>query len=187
MRTIEVSDEDYAALMELSEELQRQENDSQAFPYFWEPRSTKAGIGTEDDDRLIYDSNAASTWTPSEYADDHDELFSEFLLSIDETGDTNYEDIDENEWLAHLDDDPDLSIVYSREEEVSEHNFSLFKSDVKDFIKGNRHHLGDNPHTYARTFFRMTKMERLIKIIYGIASVPDGDINDEARRHIDRD
>jgi hypothetical protein len=184
MKTIELSDEDYDALMELSEELQRQENDSQAFPYFWGPRSTKSGIGTEDDTPLVYDGSACETSTLSGYAENNDELFSEFLLSEGVSPNTEYEEIEEYEWRSYIMRDRDLSIVYEREEEVSEHNFSLFKSDVKGFIDNNAHHLGDNPHTYARTFFRMQKMERLIKIIYGLASVPEDDVNDEAKRYI---
>lgn len=35
MKTITVSDEDYKVLMELSKELQKQDNHGQAFSYFW--------------------------------------------------------------------------------------------------------------------------------------------------------
>ena len=75
-------------------------------------------------------------------------------------------------------------LLYSREEEVSEANFSLFKSDVKGFIRGNSHHLGGKPHTYARTFFRMNKMEELVRIIYKLNPQPKETVNHEARLYI---
>lgn len=185
MPTIEISEKDHKLLMELSKELQTQENDSQAFPYFWGPRSTKAGIGTEDDTKIIYDSTMAETYTLEEFAECNEEVFAGYLSSEDLDSDTKYSEIDEDEWIEYVVDTcPDTNIVYSREEQKSEHNFSIFKSDVRNHIETNRHHLGKDPHTYARTFFRMRKMEELVRIVYRLNPQRKEDVNEEARRYV---
>ncbi|GEM_PF-2858880 len=185
MPTIEIDQSDYDLLMAMSKELQMQENDSQAFPYFWGPMSKKEGIGTNDDEPRIYDGNAAETYTPDDFADNNEDKFSLFLAENELPEDTEYIDIDESEWMSWVEENcPDCSIVYSREEDVSEPNFSLFKSDVQNHISGNRHHLGKNPHTYARTFFRMEKMEDLVRIIYRMNPIPEEQVNEEARRYV---
>jgi len=182
---ISVSEKDYKILMELSKELQLQENDNQAFPYFWGAGSTKHGIGTEDDEAIVYDSNACETYTLEGYAIEMEEYFQEFLHREDLRIDTPYSDIEESSWQYWVDYHIDeATIVYQREEQVYDHNFSLFKSDVKRHIKGNSHHLGKDPHTYARTISRMPKMEELVKIIYRINKQSVDDVNDEAKRFI---
>lgn len=182
MKTITVTEGDYATLMELSGQLQLQENDSQAFPYFWGPMSTKSGIGTEDDEPLLYDSHAAETISLENYAEENSEVFRSFLKQEEYPADAEYSDInDEYEWgLFACERNSDLSMVFTREEQVFEPNFSLFKSDVKEFISGNGHRLGGDPHTYARTFFRMRRMEALVKVLYRLNPQAEEDINEEA-------
>jgi len=167
MKKLNLTDNEYDLLMSLSKELQEQDNDWQAFPYFWEPRSTKTVLGTEDDNPIIYSSNAGETLSLKDYAEYNEEEFRRFLRNDELNEPTDYKDILEEDWMFWLISyDSDISIVYEKEEKVSEHNFSFFKSDVQHFIKFNAHHLGLNPHTYARTFFRMDKMEKLMKLIY---------------------
>ena len=81
MKTISVSDEDYEILMELSKELQTQENDHQAFPYFWEPRSEKSVQGSEDDTPLAY--HDCSTYEFEELEESCPELWDEFINKND--------------------------------------------------------------------------------------------------------
>lgn len=181
MKAITITDKDYELLMELSKELQLQENDCQAFPYFWHPISTKDGIGTEDDTPILYDNNAADTITVEQYAEDNPELFKEYLYREGCSDDEEFSEIDVVEFAEYVCyKNKDLQIFWTREEEVNEPNFSLFKSDVTEHIAGNRHHLGENPRTYARTFFRMRRMEQLLRILYRLNHVPEDKCNHEA-------
>ena len=185
MKTIQVSDADYDLLVELSKELQSQENDSQAFPYFWHPMSTKEDIGTEDDTPMVYDSNAAECYTLSDFAENNEDVFLEFLAEEEEPENTKYEDIDEWDWQRFVEYSvDDASIVYSREVDKPEQNFSLFKDDVKNFIRCNKHHLGGDPRTYARTVWRMPKMEALVGAVYRLFPLPKNEVNHEARRFV---
>lgn len=184
IRKLEVREEDYTLLKELVHELQTQENDSQAFPYFWGPRSKQESLGTSDDTPMVYDTESAESYTLEGYAECNEEVFSIFLSNNDLPQDTEYGDIDEDDWQSWVESYPHVYITYSRMEYVSENNFSLFKSDVKQHIKTNSHHLGDNPHTYARTVWRMPKMEKLIQAIYRLFPAEEEEVNEEARRYV---
>ena len=187
MKIIELSDEDYAEIMELSKELQEQENDSQAFPYFWSPRSTRKTIGTEDDEAMIYSDGEVST--PAEYAEENHEVWLAFLESIDK-GECQFDEslAETFDWQDFItSNDCDCYIVYQKEENISENNFSLFKSDVKGHIECNRHHLGKDPHTYANTVFRMPKMRALIEMIYKLNNDKNIKLNREAAVYVGRE
>lgn len=170
MSVIEFNKEDYEFLMEISKELITQDKDFQASPRFWSPRSTKKGIGTHDDELIVVDDGIH---TPEEYFECTVDSLAEEFIKENEIEFKNYEEsIDEYEWIQflkfHKECDISYYFAYQKDIEECENNFSIFKSDVKNFIEGNRHHLGKNPHTYANTFFRMSKMERLVKILCGI-------------------
>lgn len=193
MKTIQISDEDYNLLMEFSKELQTQPNIGQAFPYFWEPASEKLKINVNNEGEVseIYDYDQSETYTPEDYADQNTTLFGEFLVDqelIKFPGEKyiKYEDIDEQDWIEYVDTYAStITNVFSSDwEQKTEHNPSLFMSDVKTFIESNKHHLGRNPHTYARSVWRMPKMEKLIEIIYRINPQKKEDINEEARRFV---
>lgn len=193
MKQITVSDEDYETLMELSKELQTQENDHQAFPYFWSPRSTKKVIGTDDDELLIYDSDDCETSTLKDLATENEELFNSFLKFEDLGIHTEYDDIDVDSWENYIlnfsNDCSRYRIVYEKDEDISESNYSLFKSDVQHHINCNSYHLGRKPHTYGNTFFRMFKMEALVKCLYRLNPQEVDKINHEALTimNIDKD
>lgn len=180
MKHITISDKDHETLMELSKELQLQENDHQAFPYFWSPRSGRYEIGTEDDEKVFYLDEGVET--AEELFNDLD-LKDEYLKNEGMGAETKFSDIDLSSWEDFL-EGKEYSAHYRREEKVQENNFSLFKSDVKDHIRCNLHHLGNKPHTYANTIFRMAKMERLIKCIYRLNPQKDDEINHEAKRFV---
>lgn len=183
MKQITVSDEDYEALMRLSADLQKQENDSQAFPYFWSPRSTKWGIGTDDDEKVFYLDDCAET--SEEIYDNHCSLSMglKFLDSENLPMVTEFNDIDLDAWEDFLEEEG-YTVHYRREEEVLENNFSLFKSDVKHHVECNAHNLGDKPHTYANTVYRMPKMQMLIECMYRLNPQKEEEINHEARRFV---
>lgn len=162
MKTIQMSDEDYKTLMELSKELQTQQHDSQAFPRFWSPRSTKYEIGTGDDEKGFYFDGEFET---SQELFNDDDLRKKYLKNEEMKAETDFSGIDLYSWEKFLEEEG-YTMAYRRETEVLDNNFSLFKSDVKKYIRLNKHHLGKAPHTYANTIFRMHKMEKLIKCLY---------------------
>jgi hypothetical protein len=61
---------------------------------------------------------------------------------------------------------------------------SLFRSDVQGFVKHNTHHLGRNPHTYARTIWRMPKMESLVEAVMRLNKEHTEEVNHEAARYM---
>ena len=90
----------------------------------------------------------------------------------------------ERKWIDFVGEDPDFSIIYEKTERQSEHNPSLFKSDVKEYCKYNSHHLGKDPSTYARTVQRMPRMKKLIEAIYRVNKQPKAFVNHEALRFV---
>ncbi len=175
MKTIEVSDEDYEVLMELSKELQTQETDCQAFPYYWNPSSyvERPNINNEGEYIYVLDDSCELQDLKS-FADDNPKLYLDFLDNehIEATV-YKYDESLEYEWKEFLDGTVfdvekefyNYSIVSNDLVHESEHNFSLFKSDVQNFIDNNKHHLGERPHTYARTIWRMGKMSKLMSCL----------------------
>ena len=192
MKTIEVSDEDYETLMTLSKELQLQPNDGNAFPYFWEPghELLETNFNDEGEECFIYDCSDAESYSPKEYADHKYGLWVEYLRDIGsyeiEDGEVrSYQKDDENKWIAYIEEYGKGVRVYTQDwVHKTTHNPSLFKDDVKEFIEGNQHHLGRNPHTYARTSFRMYRMGKLIEALYRLNKQPIEDVNHEARRFV---
>lgn len=188
MRAIELSESDYNDLMNLCKELQTQENDHQAFPYFWEPASyTKEASVNEEGEIKFYDNNNCCSSTPEEmWKDDSYEILKESFLELHEDFNENstYEEVNEyDEWVEFIKDDGDFSLWYEEEVHKTEHNPSLFKSDVKNFITHNKHHLGGKPHTYARTIWRMPNMIKLVKILCNINKQENAQNEIKARAH----
>lgn len=188
MKTIEVSDEDYETLMSLSKELQTQDNHCQAFPYFWEPSSEKLvpNVNDEGKEVLIYDYDIGDSFTPSSYAEVNETLWAAFLKEVrDAEDDTVYEDDDETDWVEYIRSNSTNARIFTQDwERSTEHNPSLFLSDVKDFIETNRHHLGRDPKTYARSVWRMPRMEALVSAIYRLNKQPKEQVNHEASRFV---
>ena len=173
MKTIELSDEDYNTLMELSKEYQTQSNDGNAFPYLWEPSGSKLvpNVNGEGEVTKIY--KDCEEYTPQQFAElnenDFDAFIEENFSLNDEYPDIKCDDKDfdkvERDWIEYI-EIHDLGQILTLDwQDESEHNPSLFKSDVENFIKFNYYHLGKDPHTYARTSWRMDKMEQLISIL----------------------
>ncbi|MCP4762633.1 MAG: hypothetical protein GY870_12710 [archaeon] len=193
MKTIQISDEDYEKLMEFSKELQLQENHSQAFPYFWEPASEKLVIDANNEGEIvkIFDPNECDSFEPDDYAINDADLYNKFIekegyeIEKNEYKDYVYESDIEYEWIEFLKKERPFLRFYSENwEQKTEHNPSLFLSDVKNYIESNTHHLGRNPRTYARTVWRMPKMQTLIEIIYRLN--PQQKVNPEAARFVNK-
>lgn len=182
MKNIQVSDEDYKVLMELSKELQLQDNNGQAFPYFWEPSSIKEEQGNEDDTPMVY--NEGETYTLEECSIEYPDIYSNFLYKERhyDTDNIEYSDIDESDWKHYIERQFEFSVFYIKKERSTDHNPSLFQSDVKNFVENNSHHLGEKPATYSRSIWRMPKMISLVSAIYRLNKQPENEVNHEARR-----
>jgi len=183
MKTIQVSDEDYKTLMELSKELQTQENDYQAFPYFWEPSSYKREIDPNDEGEysVLFDYNQCERFTPIEYKENFESSWIDFCEFEEIEVDSDFSE-NEQEYLNYLEDNFPIRVYTENDVQKQEHNPSLFKSDVKNFIQHNKHHLGRDPHTYSRSIWRMPKMETLVGAILRINKNHNEEINHEAKR-----
>jgi len=183
MKQINLTDEDYDSLMELTKELQNQENDGQAHPYFWEPRSERYEQDALEEGEIQFGYDC-SNYSPEELWDSEggwESLKESFLELNNEYNEASkYTDV-ESDWIDFVSNDPEFYKWYRKLESQSEHNPSLFKSDVKSFIEGNKHHLGQNPHTYARTIWRMPKMINLVSILCRINKQENAD--DEIKRY----
>ncbi len=92
----------------------------------------------------------------------------------------------DHEWVEYVKDQgiDDIFVITSDWKQSTDHNPSMFLSDVKNHIEGNSHNLGRNPRTYARTVHRMPKMQDLIEIIYRINPQKEDEVNHEARRFV---
>lgn len=169
MKTITVSDTDYELLMSLSAELQTQPHQSQAAPRYWEPSSEKLLPNVNDEGNVIqvYDPEDCETFSPDEYAEKEGELYKTFLDNYGDPDQRPEYDFDlEHEWVDFLSSNTNAVRIYSADwTRKTEHNPSLFLSDVQGFIESNKHHLGRNPQTYANTIWRMPKMEALVNIL----------------------
>jgi hypothetical protein len=181
MKTIEVSDKDYETLMELSKELLIQDNNSQAFPYFWEPSSYKLKHDVNDEGEVKEIYLDGETYSLEGFAEAYDEDWEEFVKE-NELEDDGYDNSLEYEWEEFITDKYwDARAYSSNWKRETEHNPSLFMSDVKGFIEYNQHHLGKDPHTYSRSIWRMPKMEKLVSCLLRLNSnVPEECINHEA-------
>ena len=193
-----LSNEDLKDLMELSKELQQQENHYQAFPYYWSPASEKLETNIHGEGEVIevlYEGSV--TCTPEELAesgfDDHDYErghvcdYAKFIAGNDLVFEGKYLKSLERDWVEYIENEIDDAEIWTSDyRENVENNPSFFLSDIKDYIKHNKHHLGRNPHTYAQTIFRMPKMEKLMKILYRLNPQPEGSCNHEAFRAVNR-
>lgn len=188
MKTIKISDEDYKTLMELSKELQEQDNHGNAFPYFWEPRSKKLEVNIHNEGSVTRIYHDGEMYSPKSLAEYDDELWEEFITKECDLlwNEQCYSEDYESEWIAFIDCKSDWEYQVWTEDwkQSTDHNPSLFLSDVQNYCKTNTHHLGRDPGTYARTIWRMPKMEALVKAVYRLNPQPKKNINHEALRFV---
>lgn len=189
MKTIEVSDEDYVILMELSKELQTQDNNGQAFPYFWEPSSEKlvCNVNDEGEEVFVYDYDSSERYSLEEYSKHDPKLWKQYLVEEKYEDEIRVydEEEDSSDWFLYVKYNADNARVITQDwERKCEHNPSLFMSDVKNFCETNQHHLGRHPHTYSHSFFRMPKMEALVVALCRLNKQPIDTVCEEARRFI---
>lgn len=178
---IEVSDDDYNILMELSKELQIQDNDGQAFPYYWSPSSLEYITDYYNGDItmiLIDDEPCPITEFKEQYPEEYDIFLKEFIDDYNRAFDIDIDIVDLIEFIEKT--FSGVHIYYQKEERIINNNISIFKSDVINFCKNNHYRLGTDPKPYANSIFRMNKMKLLIECLCRLNnSIPSTDINNE--------
>jgi len=75
MKTIEFTDEDHATLLELCKEIQTQENDGQAFPYFWEPMSGRYKPSPIEEGEVVFEFEGKNHTPESMWENDVDAMW----------------------------------------------------------------------------------------------------------------
>lgn len=191
MKTITVTDKDYETLMELSKELQTQTNNYQAAPYFWEPSSYKqeVNIHGEGEEVLVY--YDCDEYTLQDFAENYEELYGIFLRYANlwdeaQSAESNllYTKDTEDAWKDYIERHIFGATIWTVDwKQTHDHNPSLFLSDVENYIKCNKHHLGRKPRTYSRTIWRMPKMEQLVQCLLRLnTEVEETEMNHEALR-----
>jgi hypothetical protein len=190
MKTIELSDEDYDLLMSLAAELQTQPNDGNAHPVCWSPSSLKRNVVAEGCGEIHFIDDDGGEFTLEELFKSEGnsgdktigEEFIQYYTNDDPDANITIDTMDMywDEFENYLDDEYRFRKVELREERVCEQNFSLFKSDVKNFCETNQHHLGKDPRTYSQSIWRMPKMRKLVELVAKLNIQPlesiEGDI-----------
>ena len=171
MKTIELEDDDYNTLIELVTELKNQPNHYQAPPYYWEPGSERLIPNLNGEGNIIkLVCNGDEIDIEETFEKDEINRFM-FLENNNYDENLKYDELTQkqkDEFQEYLVDNCDCDVYTYDYQYETEHNPSLFLSDVQNFIEHNKHHLGRNPITYANTIWRMPKMEKLVNIIYNI-------------------
>jgi hypothetical protein len=171
MPSINLSEQDHNDLMQLLSELHTQETDSQANPRFWHPVSRTLVQGDSTDTPYLIN-ESGDIVTAREYLDDQDcwNVWEGYLsFSLEQANSVEEVEEDFIRWLNlsnNLNDG--YRVDYLKEADTQHVNPSFFKSDVQWFIKRNKHHLGTEPRTYARTIQGMSNMQRLFGILMSI-------------------
>lgn len=154
MKTIEVSDEMYEFLMNLSKELNTQDHRSTAMPYFFQIQTQEKvpaaeGCGT---DAWFYDGSMIET-------DD------ELAEAISEYKEISIEDAKLLSWHekeAALEEAGYRKVNYEMKEQYQ--NAFLTSKACDDHIRANKHHY-KSPVNYLTHAFRNPELETLIKFI----------------------
>lgn len=168
MRQIEVSQEDYDFLKELSHELNTQTNDGNADPVYWGVMEHKMEAAPEDcGDPFIYMGDGATMTTEEavQYVDEN-------IHDYEEETQEKWKDIDKN-WMDEVVDFihdemgvNECRVVWQEEKSVISRDTGAFltKRACKEYIE-KCHYNHSKPHTYAMTAYRNFELERLLKIL----------------------
>lgn len=169
-------------LKDLQKRLKEQENNCQAFPYFWGIEHTvkEYGLSVDNGDLYFRDLNNPEN---EYYLNEVEELFKE---QLEEQNITLEEFLTEKEleqcnlpfkYGEHFPQsvidfmskyfDIMLSTDYKTDvEKVIPGTFFLTKSGCKEHIEKNYYHYGEKPHTYAMTVWRNPDLEKVMNILY---------------------
>lgn len=172
MKKIELSQEDFEFLQELSHELNTQTTDGNAQPVYWGVMETEeVGAPEGCGDPIIYmgDGETMELEEAVKYVEE------EYLKDLDEANQEEWADIDKNDMddvVRFMNENLDWHNVrivwYKKQERISNDTGAfLTKRACKEYIE-KFHYNHCHPHTYAMTAYRNFELERLLKILKGI-------------------
>lgn len=159
-KIIEVSDEMYEFLMNLSKEIKEQDNRATAMPYFFQVRETKEvpaynGCGTEILYSSEYETELRDDTDKIEWIKEHSELFVEDVGIHTST----YELDDMLESVGFETFNVDTDYTYS--------NAFFTSKACDDHIRINKHNL-NYPVNYLNHAYRNVEMEMIFKFLLGL-------------------
>lgn len=167
-KIIEVSDEIYDFLMNLSKEIKEQDNRATAMPYFFQVRETKEvpaynGCGTEILYSSEYETELRDDTDKIEWIKEHAELFigTEYETIVEDIGihTSTYELDDILESVGFETFNVDIDYTYSN---------AFFTSKACDEHIGiNKHNL-KYPVNYLNHAYRNVEMEMIFKFLLGL-------------------
>jgi acyl carrier protein len=195
MPTIELSQETFDFLQALITEINTQDNRATAHPYYFTIASTEEIIGLDDgfadtyvwvkeggdeigDDKDLIEYVKENL---KELLEDHT-LEAEVVVMLDSLGVfvlsdfwDNKVDIDTLEIpttdLEEIATTMDI-VRYGIKKQTVYKGFFLTESAAEGHLNANRHHYGENAHTYIEHAFRNPELEKLLKSVGEIVGIP---------------
>jgi hypothetical protein len=160
MKTIEVSDEIYDFLMNLSKEVKTQDNRATRMPYFYQVQ--------EDKEVAVPDGCGNEVWVmDGEICLRTEQDIKEAVFEWRDWDLDDLNDDKEYEKLSSSDIDEILRNNYSKVSVNTKHKYSnsfLTEKACREHIRANRHNL-DNPKTYLDHAYRNAEMDMLFKFL----------------------
>lgn len=169
-KKIEVTDEMYEFLMNLSKEIKEQDNRCTATPYFFQVRETKEvpahrGSGDEVYYSSEYEVDLRTDADKVDWIEEHTECF----INTRFEEDVKYVGIHTSTWdLDEMLDELGFDRFYVNNEYVYSNAFFTSKA-CDDHIRINRHNL-KHPVNYLTHAYRNSEMEMMYKFILGISN-----------------
>lgn len=149
MKTIQVTDELYNKLMEMSKKMNTQSHRATAMPYFFQVMETKRIYGIDSD----YD-NDGFVWVKD--GDEIEPNREDMIESLLNDGFVIPETLTDDELDEFMEDAGYVSVYYRNQEIYS--NAFLTEDACKNHIKGNMHHY-EQPSDFLSYAFRNPELE----------------------------
>lgn len=165
MKTIEVTDEMYKFLEELSTELNTQNHRCTAMPYFYQVQTKKEVLAADNSGDII--------WIKDEHRIETDDEIKEQIFAIrnwdfnDDSNNEEYEELDDWDKEDILEENGFTKYYITFENEYK--NAFLTEKACKEHIKLNEHHYNE-PADYLMHAFRNPELEKLMEFICGITN-----------------
>jgi hypothetical protein len=169
MKQILVTDEVYEFLMDLSKEINTQDNRSTADPYFYQIQEKKRVPSSEGCGEKAWYCDGTMLTTDE---DEKEAIFEYNDWDLDsEEHQKLYSKMDESDREAILSGNY-REVWYEDTEEYS--NFFLTERDCEKHIKLNCYHY-NQPRSYVKHAFRSYEFEKVIKFLKGLSELKDGE------------
>lgn len=169
MKTIQVTDEMYDFLIELSKELNTQDNRCTAMPYYFTVRETKEvpaheGCGEEVLYSSEYETELRTEEEKREWIKEHEEYFQGTIFKCEAADIENQTSYDLDIMLGELCFDK----IYVNTDYTYDNCFLTSKA-CDEHIRINRHNL-KQPVNYLNHAFRNPELEKVLKFLRGLTN-----------------